>query len=210
MSLDPNRPEWPLPHYARASHAHLQAVGVLISEFCDLETQLFEIFYRYCGLSNNLALALFHTFNSAQRISFLRILISENEPIEDIRELIDHYIKAFGIHAENRNFLAHAYIAVPKIGDEARAWKVSSDSPLRWNTVDIPVEKIRRAADSMHATKGFGLSIIVAKKARDHQVEKGELFPFPEKHVLPSKLNLPLPKAHKEPKRQPRPSGERR
>ena len=102
---------------------------------------------------------VFANTNNNMRQELLKRCLTEREPNEIIRDHVLHFIKCFGICAENRNFLMHSMAGKVSADDVLNFAKGTKNDPTKVNALNLKVDDVRRVAGEIAIIDGFGLGL---------------------------------------------------
>jgi hypothetical protein len=182
------------PSYSTASHDHLVALGVITTNWNTLERVLFQLFFCFLEAPRDSAKTTFHALGNVGRSEVLLTLARRGEYRLDVVEHVQHFVKAFDICRENRNWLLHAH-ATSETSDSVLVMeKQSRKDAFSSRTLMFPVEQLRSVADEIHATLEFGGKIYIHLESSRPEImelapEGHHPRPLPEKISLPRKLD---------------------
>lgn len=197
----PNRDTWPAPEYHVGPRDHIHALGVAAATYNDLEFALLLLFNHYMAVEGELGLKLFAALTNRTRLDFLSDAADAKEADPDALGCVKHFVRAFNICAENRNFLMHSTtqtrgaLAALMPENVLTLSKHARDNPAVRNYAHLTRDEIRRIADEAYKFYVFGFQIWLWMLWRS---SKGTLrlskLPWPptlpEKPPLPRKLTL--------------------
>lgn len=144
------------PEYPPGPHAHVYAIGVLSLNYNELEETLLYLLRHLSSSPDELIALIFEKTPTNVRIQLLQKVIDLSGVDQDTKDVLDHFIKAYGICTNNRGLLAHSRIwAYRKRDNAAIAAKRTRKSGEEW-TYEFPLTLIRRVADEIHFWRGYG------------------------------------------------------
>jgi hypothetical protein len=186
-------PHW--PKYPIGPRDSIFAMGVASVKYAELEsilTFMFKtIFYIEINPGNMIASKI-----GAEACADLIVQELENLPWpENIKELVNHFIKGFRICQLNRNHLMHsdlAWIAIPKTILFKRTKQGST------HTAAPTIEELRQVADDMHVYSEFGRALAnhINNSTCDPPPFPASAFPLPDRPAPPQSMSYsPIPPA---------------
>lgn len=165
-------PEWPSSLTLKPSLlGHMQALGVLITRYNELEGTLYLLFQHYLNDEHATASKLiFSRLNNQNREDVLR-QYAETEKDEKVRNTVQLFMTAFRTCTDNRNFVAHAQIhggtysladlgSFFRLDDKKLTLKKSrKGNPSSENYTHLEITELRQMADDITTTKDFGTEL---------------------------------------------------
>jgi hypothetical protein len=149
--------EWPDPTYHIGQREHLHALGVITASFNQLEFVLFLFFMDYLKLQPKLAQRLFVQIANNVRCELLIDAVELEETDAQIRGRALHFLKAFQILADNRNFLSHSQTIMNDPNQPHLTFgKGSKRQPDVWSFAHLTLPEIRQVADDIWTYWKFG------------------------------------------------------
>src|SRR5215216_95709 len=95
--------------YHPSLYQHMHALGVVAAHYNHLEMVFQLLFWRYSGIASQPAARLFLRLNNNRnRLDTLQEWIEEKEFNAELKARGLHFVNAFEVCAENRNFLMHS------------------------------------------------------------------------------------------------------
>ncbi|HAO2891875.1 TPA: hypothetical protein IHM15_004473 [Escherichia coli] len=200
---------WPSDEWFEpGSEGYLHALGVMSMRYNLLENALHRLIEIYLwSLPESVRDQILLPLNNNQRSNLLHTITKEMEPLETIRDRLNHFRRGFSICAENRNIALHSSGHVGET--HFHFIKNRPKAPFEHNIYSTSLSDLRVICDDILNTQDFGWRIIRFVKS---QVRKGvnwrywdefEMvgnyrefsgpFPLPDKPKLPHKMMPPHP-----------------
>ena len=183
----------------QARTPHMEALGIIASIYNHLEYTLYMLILTYSQLENNVAKPLFERMSNSQRLEFLRDCNESRTKDNPMHGHVIHFIKCFGIVADNRNTLMHSVIR--GTDDEDLLWfsKASRKKPIIDKHLFLDIKILRRTALDLEDVHVYGAHIMLycnteVTWSKNYQGQRKGLAPHPaalllsKKPALPSKL----------------------
>ena len=98
----------PWPKYPIPSPDHLTALGVISTNWNTLELVLYMLLFSFLDAPRDTAQAVFHSLGNVARTDLLLTMLRRNAIDREIIDRVEHFVKAYNICRENRNWLLHA------------------------------------------------------------------------------------------------------
>ena len=96
------------PKYPTGAKDSIFALGVISSNYAQLEFAVYAIFTTLLGLESEVSSSLMYKTSPEMRDKLMReVLPTRNWP-ENVKDLVQHFIEAHKICYENRNKVAHS------------------------------------------------------------------------------------------------------
>ena len=176
--------EW--PPYLPGPREDIFALGVISLNYGQLENMFRALVSGVARWNEFQTAAVFHRLPNNHRVEVVSELMSKTTMPDEIKGLIDHFLKGFAKCAETRNLIMHSSSGGVHASQEAhglvlqRYTKAGNREVCYVTTADL-----RRIADEIHAYTGFGAWVITEiTNYATHLHPKGP----PEYRPLPSTL----------------------
>ena len=178
---------------------HIHALGVIVSTYNSLEFTLFFFFCRYHQIRPPIGQSIFAGLNNYQRVNFTRNKLNESNEDDRSKGWVNHFLSAYDIVTENKNFLVHSSVIINTTEQEHITFgKGSKTQPNNWSFAHMTVDDLRKVAEEIGTLHEFGTAVQAWLEAR----ETGGSFrlqgkavwtpPLPETPPLPDRLkNVP-------------------
>jgi hypothetical protein len=204
--------EWPPKFYEGSSAPHMEALGIIAAIYNHLEYTLFVLISVYSQLDNDVAKSLFERISNEQRLKFLRDCNENRTKDNPMHKHVIHFMKCFGIVADNRNVLMHSMILGSDDDEKIlRFYKSSRAAPTIYKELKLDVSVLREVAFNLQDVDEYGSNIWLwcnvrapwSKQYRGQNKIDGLAPPsatFLKKLALPKRLIIPDSQTPKAPK----------
>jgi hypothetical protein len=182
---------WP-PH-EMAPPEYLRALGSIVSNFNGLEIAFLYLFHLYVELPEEAVAYIFHKLDNTARLDiFKRCVDGSGEPKKIISSL-HHFVRCFGVCAENRNILMHSHPLVLYENNKLIVLftKAARKTPGEWNSYRPTLRELRALALAVHKITRYGYSLYTFI-LRTTSVESAHIKPWPawpKRPALPKLLS---------------------
>lgn len=181
----PGNPDWPA--YPTGPRDSIFALGVISIKFAELESILIALFGNTFDFGRDEATVIAAKVGGKAVLELTAQQLAKTRWSDEAKDLMAHFITAFGICFENRNHLMHSTLAWSQ---HTILYKTSKQG----NTIaSIPkTSDLRRIADDMETYQHFGRKLCnaISNLSIDSiPVFPVSLFPLPDKPPLPYRLN---------------------
>jgi hypothetical protein len=145
-------PAWPA--YQTGPHDSIFAIGVISTNYAQLEFAVYGMFTTILGLESEVSSRIMYKTSAEMRDKLMREMLPTRDWPDNVKGLVQHFIEAYKICHENRNKLMHSNlfamsrdaIMLSKIG---RDGKTTLANPL--------LSELRQVADDMKTYFDYGL-----------------------------------------------------
>jgi hypothetical protein len=178
-------PDWPA--YPIGPKDSIFAMGLAGIKFAELESVLRFIFGTVYALDADASTMMGAKIGNDAMIDLTRRRLSEGGWADPAKGDVAHFIKAFDICLENRNYLMHSQLAWT--GSESTVLFRTSKQGKTLGAVPTLLE-LRAVADDMHAYCEFGRALgnAINNRLSDPPMFPVSAFPWPDKPALPRAL----------------------
>jgi hypothetical protein len=184
--------EWPNSDSHIGKRDHLHALGVITTNFNELELELLFLFTRYAGMEKSVAQKLWGSLANQKKRGLILDGVDASEADPIVKDLVVHFLNGFDIAEYNRNFFAHSLVATPDSDQGHLSFgKGVRHQPDIWSFAHMKLEEIRRIADEISALRMFGWRINLWLIGRGKIIfgdGHSEEVILPEKRPLPKRL----------------------
>jgi hypothetical protein len=199
------KPVWPVYTPVPNIEEHLHALGVIITRYNDLEFVAFLLIYHYLNGDPAIAALIFSRLNNQSRTDIL-LRYGQNDKSQDVTKRVEHFVSAYNICTENRNYLAHSQIDSGQFASQLNLGlgaitptivlkKAPRNEPLNRNYAHLAVSDLRSIADDIQIADRFGFDLFRYLHAQPSEGRplpsgKGPAPALPDIPLLPRALTL--------------------
>jgi hypothetical protein len=181
------------PSYNSGSSKHVHALGVVSVNYNRLEWILLTFHVHFLGADHSVTNLIFQKTPTNVRLQVLDQLAARTVTDPEIRDHIKHFIKGYGLCANNRHVLMHSQLLLGRDSDEVfPATKFSKAGKLA--SYEFTLSDIRRVADEIFEWGTYGGLTVSYAFWKRRRVMRGAAPPkSPKKPALPKNLEAMYP-----------------